>query len=443
MLLPPFAMFRALELLYAQTIVWETLTPEHELSAIFGWLILGSFICFVLDAYLSQVLPRQYGVRQPWNFPCKKLAATARRKLGTNYEEDSPSKMVAAIDAGEVHEDDDVKAERESVLKGTFGVENSQLLTYHLRKVYGTFTAVNDITFHVAKGECFGLLGPNGAGKTTAISMLTGLFPPTKGNAHVCGFDLEKQLRQIYDVMGICPQFDICWPDISVAEHVSLYARIKGVVESQVGPSVSKILQEVGLEEAKSVLSKDLSGGMRRRLSLAMALVGDPQVVFLDEPTTGLDPETRRNIWALLDKVKVGRCIILTTHSMDEADALCGRIGIMSHGLMRCIGTNLHLKNRYGNGYKVEIRFDPERLDTAHSFIMQLMPSASLESSSKNTREYQISRDKVVLSTVFAALQSRSDSTGILDYGVRQTSLEEVFLKIARESEAAFQSKKQ
>merc|ERR1719399_1548040 len=137
-----------------------------------------------------------------------------------------------------------------------------------------------------------------------------------------------------------------------------------------------------------------------------MALIGEPEVVFLDEPTTGLDPETKRNIWALLDKVKRGRCIILTTHSMDEADALCGRIGIMSHGLMRCIGTNLHLKNRYGNGYKVEIRFDPEQLDTAHSFIMQLMPSASLESSSKNTREYQISRDKVVLSTVFAALQS-------------------------------------
>jgi ABC-type multidrug transport system ATPase subunit len=445
MILPPFAIFRSLELMYRQAIVWETLTPENELSAIFGWLILGSFICFVLDAYLSQVLPRQYGVRQPWNFPCKALAATVKRRLKNEQDADkvgtdADAESVDILDAGEVHEDDDVKAEREGVVGGKFDVNNSQLLTYHLRKMYGTFTAVNDVTFHVSKGECFGLLGPNGAGKTTAISMLTGLFPPTKGNAFVCGFELKKQLREIYNVMGICPQFDICWPDLSVGEHVALYARLKGVAENQVQAAVKNILKEVGLGSSGKVLSKDLSGGMRRRLSLAMALVGEPKVVFLDEPTTGLDPETKRNIWALLDKVKVGRCIVLTTHSMDEADALCGRIGIMSHGLMRCIGTNLHLKNRYGNGYKLEIRFDPERVKLADDFVMSLLPSATVESSSRETREYQVARDQVVLSKVFSAMQARNDSIGILDYGVRQTSLEEVFLKIARESEAAFQA---
>merc|ERR1719263_1116784 len=207
--------------------------------------------------------------------------------------------------------------------------------------------------------------------------------------------------------------------------------------------AVNTLLNEVGLADAakSKKKAKELSGGMRRRLSLAMSLIGEPEVVFLDEPTTGLDPETKRNIWALLDKVKQGRCIILTTHSMDEADALCGRIGIMSHGLMRCIGTNLHLKNRYGNGYKIEIRFDPKRVHLAHDFMMNMLPSASLESSSRQSREYQVSRDKVVLSEVFSTLQNRSDSIGILDYGVRQTSLEEVFLKSARESEAAFQAK--
>ena len=444
MIIPPFAMFRALELMYAQTIVWETLTLENELSGIFGWLILGSFICFVLDAYLSQVLPRQYGIRQPWSFPCKALYAKLKLKMEKEVDEVSINGtfqgMGNVADESAIHEDDDVKAERNGVLEGKFDVNNSQLLTFHLRKVYGSFTAVDDVTFHVSKGECFGLLGPNGAGKTTAISMLTGLFPPTKGNAYVCGFELKKQLREIYTVMGICPQFDICWPDLSVTEHVALYARIKGVVEPQIQAAVKKILEEVDLESSRNVLSKDLSGGMRRRLSLAMALVGDPKVVFLDEPTTGLDPETKRNIWALLDKVKIGRCIVLTTHSMDEADALCGRIGIMSHGLMRCIGTNLHLKNRYGNGYKLEIRFDPERAQLADDFIMKLLPSARVESTSRETREYQVARDQVVLSKVFAAMQTRDGSVGIFDYGVRQTSLEEVFLKIARESEAAFQS---
>ena len=181
---------------------------------------------------------------------------------------------------------------------------------------------------------------------------------------------------------------------------------------------------------------------MRRRLSLAMALVGEPEVVFLDEPTTGLDPETKRNIWALLDKVKRGRCIVLTTHSMDEADALCERIGIMSHGLMRCIGTNLHLKNKYGNGYKIEVRFRKGCIEKVHNFIIKTLPQAEILSTTKDTRVYQVLKQDIVLSEVFDTMQHRGDEVGILDYGVRQTSLEEVFLKIARESEAAFQKDK-
>ena len=127
---------------------------------------------------------------------------------------------------------------------------------------------------------------------------------------------------------------------------------------------------------------------------------------------------------------------------MDEADALCERIGIMSHGLMRCVGTNLHLKNKYGNGYKIEIRFVKEALETANTFVMNIIPKATVLSTTKDTRVYQVLKTDVVLSEVFRAMQDRNDSIGILDYGVRQTSLEEVFLKIARESEAAFQNKK-
>merc|ERR1712023_422437 len=296
----------------------------------------------------------------------------------------------------------------------------------------------------VAKGECFGLLGPNGAGKTTTISMLTGLFPPSRGNAIVSGFDLRKELKLIYDVMGICPQFDITWPDLNIEDHLYFYARLKGLSKEIEKEAVNKLIEEVGLTDAAKLKkkSKELSGGMRRRLSLAMSLIGQPEVVFLDEPTTGLDPETKRNIWALLDKVKQGRCIILTTHSMDEADALCERIGIMSHGLMRCVGTNLHLKNKYGNGYKIEIRFVKEALEQVNNFIMKILPKAEILSTTKDTRVYQVLKEDIVLSEVFDKMQHRRDDIGILDYGVRQTSLEEVFLKIARESEAAFQSEK-
>ena len=242
--------------------------------------------------------------------------------------------------------------------------------------------------------------------------------------------------------MGICPQFDVCWPQLTIKEHLEFYARIKGVEQNQMKKTVMNLLKAVDLLGAQDKLSKDLSGGMRRRLSLAMALVGDPAIVFLDEPTTGLDPETKRNIWALLDRVKRDRCIVLTTHSMDEADALCGRIGIMSHGLMRCLGTNLHLKNRYGNGYQIEIRFVPEKKIAVQRFIMKLLPKAELvEESGNDVMIYKVRKSHVALSKVFEAMQKRSSTLGILDYGIRQTSLEEVFLKIARESEAAFKAK--
>merc|ERR1712146_332878 len=375
-------------------------------------------------------MPRQYGTRQRWDYPFQLLINSCKEKVKpksvTSKSEKDIEINIHSTESGSVHEDDDVTRERELVLNKSYNEDNSKILTYDLNKMYGKFCAVKSVTFHVAKGECFGLLCPNGAGKTTTISMLTGLFSPSRGNASVSGHDLRKELKLIYDVMGICPQFDITWPDLNIEDHLYFYARLKGLSKEIEKEAVNKLIEEVGLTDAAKLKkkSKELSGGMRRRLSLAMSLIGQPEVVFLDEPTTGLDPETKRNIWALLDKVKQGRCIILTTHSMDEADALCERIGIMSHGLMRCVGTNLHLKNKYGNGYKIEIRFKDGKLEKA------------------NTCVYQVLKDDVVLSEVFRTMQERDEDIGILDYGVRQTSLEEVFLKIAKESEDAFQQKK-
>jgi len=454
MLIPPIAIFRALYLLDQQAITWETLTVQHEVSNIFGWMLLSSVLCMVLDNYLSNVMPRQYGTRRRWDYPLHIIIDFFKEKVhpalirnGNNDMKDGERKDVQIkifqTEGGAVHEDDDVTHERELVLNKTYSNDNSKILTYGLNKMYGSFCAVKSVTFHVAKGECFGLLGPNGAGKTTTISMLTGLFSPSAGNASVSGYNLKKELKRIYDVMGICPQFDICWPDLNVEDHLYFYARLKGMPKEAEKEAVDRLIAEVGLTEAanQKKKAKELSGGMRRRLSLAMSLIGQPEVVFLDEPTTGLDPETKRNIWTLLDKVKQGRCIILTTHSMDEADALCERIGIMSHGLMRCIGTNLHLKNKYGSGYKIEIRFASGKLEVANAFVVDMLPKASILSTTKDTRVYQVMKTDVVLSEVFRAMQDRDESVGILDYGVRQTSLEEVFLKIAMESEAAFEQK--
>jgi ABC-type multidrug transport system ATPase subunit len=186
----------------------------------------------------------------------------------------------------------------------------------------------------------FGLLGPNGAGKTTLISILTGLYPPTSGDAFLAGFNVHTEIEKIYQNIGVCPQHDILWEDLSVEDHLYFYARIKGVSPKDEKAAVTASLETVSLTDFRTRTAKGLSGGEKRRLSIAIALIGFGKVIFLDEPTTGLDPEVRRLIWEIINKAKQGRTIILTTHSMEEAEVLCQRIGIMSKGALRCLGVS-------------------------------------------------------------------------------------------------------
>lgn len=255
-------------------------------------------------------------------------------------------------------EDIDVTQEMKAI-KSNRIPNSSPIVVQALRKVYkkkaGTpqKIAVQSLYLHVEKGECFGLLGPNGAGKTTTISMLTGLFPPSSGDAFIGGFSILEDMSKIHRIMSVCPQFDTVWMQLTCRETLLFYARLKGIPKKEEKEHVKNILEKVGLGQYSTRKAQDLSGGMRRRLSIGISLVGNPRVVFLDEPTTyvtftkkkrmttfllffffcrGLDPETRRHLWDVLLEVKKGRCIILTTHSMEEADILCNRIGIMSKG---------------------------------------------------------------------------------------------------------------
>ena len=157
-------------------------------------------------------------------------------------------------------------------------------------------------------------------------------------------------------------QFDILWPDLTVKEHLLFYARLKGISLSQEQAVVKQAMSEVYLKKFADLKTKELSGGMKRRLSVAISLVGDPQVVFLDEPTTGLDPENRRQLWDILSQCKGKRALILTTHSMEEADVLCDRIGIINKGNMKCIGNQTHLKNKFGSGYQLFINCYQKKL---------------------------------------------------------------------------------
>lgn len=219
----------------------------------------------------------------------------------------------------------------EKLVAEIIDVKSYPIIVEGISKIYYKngvpFQALKSTSFHIARGEVLGLLGPNGAGKTTLISILTGQILPDSGNAWIGGNHIIHDLTSIYKNIGVCPQFDLFWEDLTITEHLLFYLRLKGCEPSDEIAHVDEVCSQVELLEHKNKLAKELSGGMKRRLSLAIAMIGDPQVIFLDEPTTGLDPLNREIFWKILERIKTNKSIILTTHLMQEADHLSDRIG--------------------------------------------------------------------------------------------------------------------
>ena len=217
----------------------------------------------------------------------------------------------------------------------------------HLTKRFGELVAVNDVSFAVDSGEIFGLLGPNGAGKTTLIRMMTTLTPPTSGTARVAGFDIRRQADAVRNAIGVIPQGFTSDPELTADENVMLHAKLYGVPSAQRRILTDQLLESVDLLKFRHALVGSFSGGMRRRLEFARGLVHSPKILFLDEPTTGLDPVSRTNVWEMIRKLKErsNLTILLTTHYMEEADQLCGRIAIVDHGKLAALDTPTRLKD--------------------------------------------------------------------------------------------------
>ncbi|MDD5133499.1 MAG: ATP-binding cassette domain-containing protein [Candidatus Nanoarchaeia archaeon] len=220
----------------------------------------------------------------------------------------------------------------------------------NLTKRFDKVLAVDNISFSVKQGEIFGFLGPNGAGKTTTLSMLATLLSPTKGKASVNGFDIEKQRDNVRHSIGMVFQDPTLDEELTAYENMDFHGRLYNVPKNERKKKIIELLQLVELDKKKNDLVKTFSGGMRRRLEIARGLLHEPKVLFLDEPTLGLDPQTRNKIWAhikVLNKEK-NVTIILTTHYMDEADKLCDRIAIIDNGKIVAINTSANLKNKIG-----------------------------------------------------------------------------------------------
>jgi ATP-binding cassette, subfamily A (ABC1), member 3 len=375
----------------------------------------------------------------------------------------------------------------------------------------------------------------SGAGKTTTLQMLTAEFPPTSGDATLAGFSVSTEPQKTRRRIGYCPQFDAHFAQLSGRNHVELYASIKGIPAAFVKEAAALKLKEVGLSEYDSDrLCANYSGGMRRRLSFACATIGQPQILFLDECTTGVDPVARREIWELIsDMVSSGpeeekASVILTTHSMEECEALCPRIGIMANGRLRCLGSAQHLKNKFGQGFQLELKTkivdhtdddfirnagllasfmsdgamdvdggdtvvvdvsfneeqtkgalaqlagdsflsslvnsDPHsvgfgiwkdavspvgvtldalaafatielRMRNIANFVSEQFPVHVLRERQDTKARYEVSAEGLRISAIFAAVESQKDALHLADYGVSQTSLEQVFNMHAAEAE--------
>jgi ABC-2 type transport system ATP-binding protein len=228
-----------------------------------------------------------------------------------------------------------------------------------ITKRFGDFVAVDHISFGVEQGELFGLLGPNGAGKTTLIRMLTTLTPPTSGAAHVAGFDVRTQADGVRNSIGVIPQALTSDPELTAEENLTIHAKLYGVPSEQRATLVRELLEAVDLTRFGKALVGTFSGGMRRRLEIARGLVHSPKILFLDEPTTGLDPVSRTNVWEMIEKIQKqsGLTILLTTHYMDEADKLCHRIAIVDHGKLVALDTPSRLKDSVPSNDVVEAEF--------------------------------------------------------------------------------------
>jgi ABC-2 type transport system ATP-binding protein len=232
-------------------------------------------------------------------------------------------------------------------------------------KKFEDVAAVDGVSLQVANGELFGLLGPNGAGKTTTVNILCGLLKPTSGTASVGGYDVQKENAKVKELIGVCPQETAVYPYLTGLENVELFGNLYALNKNTLKTRRNLLLEKMGLtQEAKRRVEK-YSGGMKRRLSLIMALIHNPQIIFLDEPTVGMDPQSRRAVWEFMGELKKeGKTIFLTTHYMEEAEALCDRVGIIDHGKLIALDSPKALisKNKVKNLEEVFIKLTGRKI---------------------------------------------------------------------------------
>jgi len=329
------------------------------------------------------------------------------------------------------------------------------VLYRNLRHQYNTGAAavhaVRGISLHIAHGECFTLLGPNGAGKTTTLDILTGaILSPTAGQVYLAGHEVTGSHSAQLDAfksLGHCPQVDPLWPTLTGRQHLLFYARVKGVPASQTAPQTSYLLEALGLSKAADQRTETYSGGMKRKLSLGIALMASPPILILDEPSAAVDAAAKRHLWRLVKCRRDTQTVLLTTHSMEEAEALSDRLAVQVCGRLRCLGTPDRIKNTYGAGYRLEMFVsasaqegpDHQILD----FVRGFAGDAHLIEFHRDRYLFQLpmlgtvgaQTGELTLSQVFLRMRDAQERLGLRDFALSRPSLEQVFLRFAKEQQ--------
>ncbi|XP_078147403.1 retinal-specific phospholipid-transporting ATPase ABCA4a isoform X1 [Centroberyx gerrardi] len=475
---------------------------------------LDTVLYAVLAWYLDSVFPGQYGIGRPFYFPLlpwywintvtpisaelekKGFDNLANKEQGEEEQnqnqeknQEGPKPLEEPVSCE--HQDERQRLGKENQAGGEerangqpfFEAEPAGLVEgvciQDLVKVFGSSCspAVDGLSINFYESQITAFLGHNGAGKTTTMSILTGMFPPTSGTATIYGRDIRTDMDTIRLSLGMCPQHNILFQYMTVEEHILFYSLLKGSPIAEAEEEMENMLQDLGLPHKRHELTQNLSGGMQRKLSVAMAFVGGAKVVILDEPTSGVDPYSRRSIWDLLLKYRAGRTVIMSTHHMDEADLLSDRVAIISQGRLYCCGSPLFLKNCFGAGFYLTLvrrmkddgvkcdctedcsckcskcsKFkegqeesqSPDRqmdgnVERITALVHHHVPEARLIEVIGQELTYLLpNRDfqPRAYASLFRELEETLIDIGLSSFGVSDTSLEEIFLKVTADGNA-------
>ncbi|KAM8992316.1 ATP-binding cassette sub-family A member 10-like [Ara ararauna] len=401
---------------------------SYFLFSTYIMLVFDSVLYLLLAMYFDKVLPGKYGIPDP-PFFCLKPSYWVRSRRGSTRE--MPRTPVSPE---ELHSDDVEPVPSEFMGKEAIRLNN---IKKAYKKKDKKTEALRGLSLNIYEGQITALLGHSGAGKTTLLNVLSGLTFPSEGSATIYNYKLSEigDREEIRESIGICPQFNVQFGALTVKENLKTFAEIKGIRSKEVEQEVQNILELLDISNIQDTQAEKLSGGQKRKLSIGIAMLGNPQVLLLDEPTAGLDPLSRHKVWSLLKEHRAGRVILFSTQFMDEADILADRKAFISHGRLKCVGSSLFLKKKWGICYHLRIHVSEScDIKNVTSLVKRYIPNVIFSGHSQYELRYKLPLENMnKFPDLFSGLDSCSDQ-GIINYGVSMTTLEDVFLRLEEEA---------